>query len=158
MSEFNKAEDKLLYHWVKNLVGTSNAFSINLFISLTVGLLYSFKVLPSPYILFIFGVISPIIFTVCMYFFIGSFSAGILNNQLPAVFKSRVGNKLLMTFDIFLVIGFALLIYLDYLNYFVFRFLQTVFFPSMLLVMLRVLYISKELERFDQEDQEDNIF
>lgn len=154
MSEDIDFENSLLYHWLKNLVGTYISFSINLFITLTFGLFYSFKIFPSPYILLIFGVISPIIFTLCLYFFIRNGSGAILNEPFPKPFITRSGNKLLMTFDIVLIIGFALLIYLGYLNYFIFRFLQTVFFPGMLLVFLRVLFISREIERFN--DKNDN--
>jgi len=150
-------ENSLLYLWLRNLVGSSNSFLINLFISITIGLLYSFNILPSPYILLVFGVISPIIFTVLLYFFIRNSQGGFLNEQLPMVFISRAGNKLLMTFDIFLIIGFALLIFYGPLNYFLFRFLQTIFFPSMLLVFLRILFISSNSQNNNSEDS-DNPF
>jgi len=147
MPEDNNFENSLLYHWLRNLVGTNTAFSFNLFITLTAGLLYSFKVISSPYLLLIFGVISPIIFTLCLYFFIRNGSGELLNEPFPKVFISRAGNRLLMTFDICLIIGFSLLIYLGPLNYFLFRFLQTIFFPGMLLVFLRVLYVSRLIEK-----------
>lgn len=150
MSEDNRVENSLLYHWIGNLVGTYAAFSFNLFVTVTAGLLYSFKALQSPFILLIFGVISPIIFTLCLYFFIRNVSGEILNEPLPSAFVTRAGNRLLMSFDIFLIIGFSLLIYLGPFNFFIFRFLQTIFFPGMLLVFLRVLYVGRLIGKNDR--------
>lgn len=145
------SENSLLHHWMVNLVGTNTAFSFNLTINLSAGLMYSFKVLPTPYLLLLFGVISPILFTLCLYSFIRNGSGYLLNEPLPIVFVSRAGNRLLMTFDICLIIGFALLIYWGPLNYFLFRFLQTVFFPCMMLVFLRFLFINSMIEKHGGE-------
>lgn len=145
------SENSLLHHWMVNLVGTNTAFSFNLTINLSAGLMYSFKVLPTPYLLLLFGVISPILFTLCLYSFIRNGSGYLLNEPLPLAFVSRAGNRLLMTFDICLIIGFALLIYWGPLNYFLFRFLQTVFFPCMMLVFLRFLFINSMIEKHGGE-------
>lgn len=145
------SKNNLLHHWMVNLVGTNTAFSFNLTINLSAGLMYSFKVLPTPYLLLLFGVISPILFTLCLYSFIRNGSGYLLNEPLPLVFVSRAGNRLLMTFDICLIIGFALLIYWGPLNYFLFRFLQTVFFPCMMLVFLRFLFINSMIEKHGGE-------
>ena len=153
MSKDKKFEDKLLYHWLSNLVGTYTMFSVNLFVTLTLGLLYSFKIVPSPYILLVFGVVSPIIFTLCLYFFIRNGSGEFLNEPFPKVFVSRAGNTFLMMFDICLIIGFALLIYLGPFDYFLFRFLQTMFFPGMLLFFLRVLYVNSGSDNSDDDDE-----
>lgn len=147
----NSLENSLLYHWLKNLVGSSTLFSFNLFTNLTAGLLFSFKVFTSPYLLLLFGVFSPILFTLCLYNFIRKGSGIILNESFPKAFVSKGGSLLLMTFDICLIIGFALLIYFGPLNYFLFRFLQTVFFPGMMLVFLRLLYISRMIENNEGE-------
>jgi len=144
----SNAENNILYHWLENLVGSNNSFLINLFITLTFGFLYSFKVLPSPYILLVVGVISPIIFTLILYSYIRNGSGEFLGQAFPKAFISRASNKLLMTFDICLIIGFALLIYLGFLDYFFFRFLQTIFFPGMLLVFLRILYLNTGIQNF----------
>jgi hypothetical protein len=146
-------KNSLLSHWTNNLIGTSTSFSFNLFIHLTAGLLYSFKVITSPYLLLLFGVISPILFTLCLYSFIRNGTVRLFNEPLPSAFISRSGNRTLMTFDIFLIIGFALLIHFDMLNYFLFRFLQTVFFPCMMLVFLRFVFLSSIIERHDNEDE-----
>ncbi len=154
MSENNK--NSLLHHWVENLVGTSTSFSFNLIINFSAGLIYSFKILPSPYLLLLFGVISPILFTLCLYFFIRNGSGQLFNEPLPLVFISRAGNRLLMTFDICLIIGFALLIFWGPLNYFLFRFLQTVLFPCMMLIFLRVLFLNKMIEKYSNSSDEMN--
>lgn len=156
MPEDNRYENSLLFHWMGNLVGTGTVFSFNLFLSLSAGLIYSFKIIPSPYILLIFGIVSPILFTICLYSIIKNGSGELLNEPIPSVFFSRMGNRFLMMFDICLIIGFALLIYLGPLNYFLFRFLQTIFFPCMLLVLLRVLFISKMIEKHGDENDKLN--
>jgi hypothetical protein len=153
MPENNNFENRLLYHWLVNLVGTNTIFSLNLFLTLAAGLIYSFKIFPSPYILLIFGVVSPILFTICLYFIIRNGSGEVLAEPLPSVFLSRSGNQLLMIFDISLIIGFALLIYTGFLDYFLFRILQTVFFPCMLLIFLRVLFISKMIEKHGDDNE-----
>jgi len=152
MSKENNFENSLLYYWLTNLVGSNAMFSFNLIITITAGIAYSFKMVSSPYILLIFGVISPIIFTLCIYHFVRNSSGYILDEQLPGAFRSRFGNTLLMLFDICLILAFATLIYLNYLNYFFFRFLQTILFPGMMLIVLRVLFISGMIERHGDED------
>lgn len=152
MSEDNRFESSLLYRWMGDLVGTYSAFLFNLFVTITIGLLYSFNVFQSPFILLIFGVISPTIFTLCLYFFIRNISGNILNEPFPRAFITRAGNRLLMSFDIFLIVVFSLLIYLGPLNFFIFRFLQTIFFPVMLLVFLRALYVSKLTGKNEEKD------
>lgn len=154
MPEDINFENKLLYHWLTNLVGSSTLFSLNLIISISAGIAYSFKIIQSPYILLLFGVISPIIFTLCLYSFVRNSSGSILNEQIPKAFLSRTGNLMMMIFDICLIIAFALLIYLGYLNYFIFRFLQTIFFPIMMLIFLRVLFISRMIEKHGDEENE----
>lgn len=151
MPEDFKFEDTLFYHWMENLVGSNTTFSINLSITLTIGFLYSLKVLTSPFVLLIFGVISPIIFTLCLYSFIRNGKGELFGESFPKAFLSRASNKFLMAFDISLIIGFALLIYYDYTNYFFFRFLQTIFFPGMLLVFLRTLFINSNTQNFNDE-------
>ena len=151
MTKENNFENRLLYYWLSNLVGSYAIFSLNLTVTVIAGLIYSFKVLTSQYLLLIFGVVSPIIFTICLYFFIRNSSGEILNEPLPKAFVSRAGNRLLMIFDICLIIGFSLLIYFGPLNYFLFRFLQTVFFPGMLLFFLRVLYVSRLVDKHEDE-------
>jgi hypothetical protein len=141
MPNSDNIENRLLYQWLNNLVGSYTAFSLNLGATVVLGLLYSFNIIPSPYLLLIFGVISPIIFTLCMYFLIRNGTGELLNEPLPKVFVSRAGNRILMIFDICLIIGFSVLIYLGPLNFFLFRFLQTVFFPGMLLLLLRLIYV-----------------
>lgn len=152
MPNDKKIEDKFLYYWLYNLVGTNTSFIVNIIVTITAGLLYSFKVVPSPYLLLIFGVVSPIIFTLCLYFLIRNGSGEFLNEQFPKVFMSRAGNSFLMIFDICMIVGFALLIYFGPLNYFLFRFLQTVFFPGMLLFFLRVLHVGGMIGDDDFED------
>lgn len=136
--------NKLIRHWTKNLVGTRNGFFINLTITLLSGFLYSFKVIPFPFMLLIFGVVSPVIFTVCLYTMIFD-SHGLIDiESFPKAFLSRSGNRLMMLFDILLIIGFALLINANVINNLLFRFLQTVFFPATLLVLLRIIYLGEE--------------
>ncbi|RPH31169.1 MAG: hypothetical protein EHM93_14785 [Bacteroidales bacterium] len=153
MPEKFNIRNSLLSHWTTDLIGTSSSFSFNLIVHITAGLLFSFKVLTTPYLLLLFGVISPILFTLCLYSIIRNGTGQLFNEPLPSTFISRSGNRVLMTFDICLIIGFALLIYFGPLNYFLFRFLQTVFFPCMMLVLLRLVFLSSMIERYDNEDE-----
>jgi len=152
MPESFDYENKLLFYWLKNLVGTRALFTFNLTIHLSAGLIYSFKILPSPHLLLLFGVISPILFTLCLYTIIRNGSGYLLDEPIPNAFVSRSGNLLLMTFDICLIVGFALLIYFGPLNYFLFRFVQTIFFPCTMLVLLRVLLISQRIGSNEDEN------
>lgn len=152
MSAGKKIKNGLFSYWTENLVGSSASFSFNLFMNLSAGIIYSFKIIPSPYLLALFGVVSPILFTLCLYDHIRNGSGLLLNEPLPTAFISRAGNRLLMTFDISLIIGFALLIYFGPLNYFLFRFLQTIFFPCMMLVLLRVIYLSNRFGNYNEEN------
>ncbi len=151
MSEDSKIKNSLFSHWTVNLVGSNTTYSLNLFINLFGGLLYSFKVVPSVYLLILFGVVSPILFTLCLYNFIKNSSGAFLGDTIPDAFVSRSGNRLLMLFDVCLIIGFALLIYFGPLNYFLFRFLQTVFFPCVMLILLRFIYLS-QLNRLNDDE------
>ncbi|HCT29613.1 MAG TPA: hypothetical protein DIW31_02515 [Bacteroidales bacterium] len=146
------SNNSLITHWTINLVGTSAIFSINLIISLIGGLLYTFKITQSIYILAFFGVVLPALFTFCLYGFIKDNSESILGNVVPKVFISRASNRLLMLFDVCLIIAFAVLIYFGTLNYFLFRFLQTVLFPCLLLIFLRTLFLSKMFDKFLDEN------
>lgn len=146
-----KIKNNILSHWTINLVGTGNIFLFNLLINLSGGLLYSFKIIPSPFLLLIFGIVSPVLFTLCLYSYVRNSSGMLLNESLPMAFVSRSGNRLLMTFDICLIIGFALLIFFGPLDYFLFRFLQTLFFPCMLLIFLRVLHLSNISENHSND-------
>ncbi len=135
-------ENTLLYYWVKNLVGSGPSYTFNLILTIVFGCLYSFSIVPSPYILLVFGVVSPIIFTICLYFSIRHISELLPGMAFPRALLSANTNILMMLFDVCVIISFASLIYTNILNYFLFRFLQTIFFPTLLLIFLRILYIS----------------
>ena len=152
MSKDLNPNSSLITHWTINLVGSSSIFTINLLISLLGGLSYSFKITESIYALAFFGVVLPALFTLCLYGFIKEHTDSILGMAVPKAFISRAGNRLMMLLDISLIIGFALLIYFGPLNYFLFRFLQTVFFPCLLLIFLRALFLSRVLGKFLDED------
>jgi len=154
MSEEFNSNKSLITHWTTNLVGSSTIFSINLLISLIGGILYSFKVTQSEFVLAFFGVVLPALFTFCLYGFIRDHAESVLANAVPKAFVLRASNRLLMLLDISLITGFALLIYFGPLNYFLFRFLQTIFFPCLLLIFLRVLFLSRVLGKFLDEDDE----
>jgi hypothetical protein len=142
LNDREKNRKTIIFYWIENLVGTGPRFSLNLLISFFGGILYSFNVWSSVYVLVIFGVISPLLFTLCLYFIIRNFNEEKLQEYVPRFFKSPNSNMLLMLFDMTIIIGFATLIYTGFLNYFIFRFLQTVVFPILMLLILRMLYIS----------------
>jgi hypothetical protein len=133
--------DNQIFYWAENLVGTSARFSINLLISLVGGFVYSFKIWPSVYALVVFGVISPLLFTLCLYFLIRYLSQSD-DSPFPKILISRSSGSFMMLADMALIIAMAVLIQLNVINYLAFRILQTIIFPALLLILLRALYLS----------------
>ena len=141
----NQQNENIASYWVKNLVGTTGAFSTNILITVFGGSLYSFGRLSSHIMLLVFGVVSPVLFTFCLYFYIRQVSENIKDERFPKIFSSKKSNVLLMVADMIIIVGLAALIHLNFINYFFFRFLQTVLFPMLMLFMLRFLYISQQI-------------
>jgi len=141
----NQQNEHIISYWVRNLVGTPGGFSTNLLITVLGGSLYSFGILSSHVMLLFFGVVSPVLFTLCLYFYIRQVAESIKNEGFPKFFSSPRTSNLLMLADITIIVVLAVLIHLNYINYFFFRFLQTVLFPVLMLFMLRFLFISKQL-------------
>lgn len=134
-------KESIFIYWRQNLVGAKETYTINLLVTIAGGVLFSFKIIPSPYLLFVFGVVSPILFTLCTYESIKSFKESPLGDDFPKFLTTRYGTYIAMTLDIFIILLFALLIHTNILNNFFFRFLQTVFFPIISLSILRFLHI-----------------
>jgi hypothetical protein len=132
-------KEHLLHFWTRNLVENPGAFTFNLFLFLSFGVLYSFKVLQSPIILLVFGIITPVILTICLY----HMSGVSLQHLLPKVFHKKTSRVLLALLDCSIITLLGILIYRDILNFFFFRFLQTVILPILYLIMLRVLLLSE---------------
>ena len=141
MPDNQQQPEHILAYWIRNLVGNSPIFSTNLLISVLGGSLYSFGIVSSHYMLLIFGVISPLIFTLCLYFSIMNIAENDNENNFPKIFTTKSGNLTLMIFDMSIIVGLAIFIHIDILNYFFFRFLQTVLFPVLMLFLLRFIYI-----------------
>lgn len=126
------------------MVGTREIYNVNLFVTIVGGALFSFKVFPSPYMLLVFGIVSPILFTICTYQSIKGFKEETLGNNFPKFLTTRYSTYIAMAIDISIILLFALLIYFNILNNFFFRFLQTVFFPIISLSILRFLHLVTE--------------
>ncbi|MBN1989058.1 MAG: hypothetical protein JW783_06680 [Bacteroidales bacterium] len=153
-SQHEKFYNSLSYYWVKNLVGSGATFSINMVLTITFGIAYSFKLLPSVYILLVLGVVTPLLFTFLVYSLMRESNGTILGQAMPKVFASRNSNWLFMVLDLGIVLLLAALIYFNILNYWLFRFLQTLFFPLMMLFFLRLLYINSEINRIGGKIEE----
>ncbi len=143
MSNLDNSGKTIFSFWTQNLVESPSVFAFNFLISFVAGVLYSFKVFPSGYILFLFGVVSPIIFTICLYDLLLSSNGEIMGEPIPKAFNNGNRTKAVMLFDCLLILLFAALIHFNVLNFFVFRFLQTVFFPLLLLSILKGFYYFK---------------
>ena len=139
-------KEHTISYWIRNLVGSAGMFSINLIITVAGGSIYSFGVWPSQIALLIFGVVSPLIFTLCLYYSIRHLAENIQDEMFPKIFKSRSGNYTIMVFDMSIILGLAILIHLNYINYFIFRLLQTVIFPMLMLFILRFLYVNQLID------------
>jgi hypothetical protein len=133
-------KEHLLHFWTRNLVENPGAFTFNLFLFLSFGVLYSFKVLQSPIILLVFGIITPVILTICLY----HMSGVSLQHLLPKAFHKKTSRVLLALLDCSIITLLGILIYRDILNFFFFRFLQTVLLPVLYLIMLRVMLLSEQ--------------
>lgn len=136
----NQSKEHILHFWTRNLVENPGTFSFNLFLLLTFGVLYSFRVINSPLILLVFGIITPIILTICLY----HMSGVSLQHMLPAAFHKKTSRVLLALLDCSIITTLGILIYSDTLNFFFFRFLQTVILPLLYLGMLRVLLLAEQ--------------
>lgn len=139
-------KETLLLHWTKNLVESPIAFTFNTSLSITSGVIYSFKLIQSDYLLLIFGVVSPILFTLCLYDLLLNSNGEILGQPLPKAFTKIQLNRMVMLFDCSIIILFAALIHFNILNFFIFRFLQTLLFPVLLLIMLKGFYFALNQE------------
>jgi len=133
-------KEHILHFWTRNLVENPAAFSFNLLLLLSLGTLYSFKVIQSPVILLIFGIITPVIQTVCLYYMSGIS----LQNILPSILQKKSGRVLLALLDCSIITLLGFLIYSDILNFLFFRLLQTVILPVLYLVMLRALLMAEQ--------------
>ena len=134
-------KDSIIFHWTENLVGSYSRFSINALITMLGGTLYSFQIWPSPYFLAIFGVLSPLLFTLCLYYTIRHLSDS-KDNPFPKIFTSQASNPVVMAFDMVIIITMAILIHSDFINFLFFRLLQTAIIPLLLIFMLRFLYLT----------------
>ncbi len=133
-------KEHILHFWTRNLVESPAAFSFNLLLLLSLGILYSFKVIQSPVILLIFGIITPVIQTVCLYYMSGIS----LQNILPSILQKKSGRILLALLDCSIITLLGFLIYHGILNFLFFRLLQTVILPLLYLVMLRALLMAEQ--------------
>lgn len=135
-----KGKEHILHYWTRNLVESPGAFTLNLLLLATFGILYSFRVVQSPLVLLVFGIITPVIFTICLY----HMSGVSLQHMLPMIFQKKSGRVLLALLDCSIIIFLGVLIYRGTLNFFFFRFLQTVLLPILYLIMLRALLIAEQ--------------
>lgn len=134
-------EDKLFFYWTKNLVGTNSRFMLNLTIAILFGTLYSFRIVFTNAILLIFGVVSPVIFTLCLYNLILLIAQDKQEElRFPSLFLKKKSNRLLSLFDSSMVVILGWLIYRGTLNYLFFRLLLTLIIPVLLLIFLRGIY------------------
>ena len=140
-TEQPKNTNGLVFHWIENLVGSGLRFQFNLLISLVGGSLYAFGIWATPIALAIFGVLSPLIFTLCLYSLM-RYMANNPDSPFPTIFTKRMSGAIIMLIDMLIIVAFAVLIHADILNFLFFRLLQTVIFPAILIVMLRVIFLT----------------
>ncbi|MDI3526829.1 MAG: hypothetical protein PWR03_1012 [Tenuifilum sp.] len=135
-----KQNEHLLHYWTRNLVESPIIFTFNLAIISVFGIIYSFRVNLSPFILLVFGILTPVILTICLYHMVGNS----LPEIIPATFSKKRNRVIFALLDCSLITILGILIFSDILNFFFFRFLQTFIVPIISLFMLRVLYLSEK--------------
>lgn len=129
------------YYWIKKLVASPQSFAVHLVIHLSFGILYSFHILDTNAILFIFGLISPTIFIVLNYKLI--YNNPFLKEELHLpdwLFKKEV-NNLIILIDSLIIIAFSLVIYFEIIDTLFLRLVTTFIIPFLLLIMIRVLFL-----------------
>lgn len=134
----------LLYRWTTDFVGSPMSFKFFLVVTVLGGFCYSFGWVPQPYssyLLLIFGVVMPVLLTLCLYNTLMNSNLSFSGFQLLSAFKSKKLNYLLRLVDCMLILVFAGLIFFDILNYFIFRFIQTLLIPCLFVVALRLIYV-----------------
>jgi hypothetical protein len=141
MQEQPQQKNSLVDYWIENLVGTGSRFFFNILISISGGVIYSFGLWPSPTLLILFGVVSPLLFTLCLYTLIKQF-ADLPDSPVPAIFSSQASNSIMMIADMVIIVVLATLIYTNVINFLFFRILQTIVFPVAMLFMLRIIFLS----------------
>lgn len=146
--------NNILFHWVDNLVGTPTRFAFNLVLTIFGGIMYSFGIWPSPFVLAIFGVLSPLLFTLCLYYLMRQLSQTD-DNPFPRIFTSQSTNGVVMFFDMVIIITLAILIHIGVINYLFFRLLQTAILPLLLIFMLRYIYLTITTDENDMGDTDD---
>ncbi|MFP4557803.1 MAG: hypothetical protein ACLFNU_13120, partial [Bacteroidales bacterium] len=112
MTKRKPENTSIVFYWIENLVGTGPRFSFNMLVSVFGGLMYSFSVWDYPIMLAVFGVLSPLIFTLCLYSLIRSMLQS-PENPFPKVFRSQRGSSAFMFLDMLIIIGMAILIQTD---------------------------------------------
>lgn len=136
----DRDKEHILHYWTRNLVESPGVFTFNLLLLAIFGILYSFRIVQSSLVLLVFGIITPVIFTVCLYHMSGIS----LQHMLPKIFQKQSSRFFLALLDCSIIIFLGILIYQGTLNFFFFRFLQTVLLPLIYLVMLRALLIAEQ--------------
>jgi len=136
-----------IFHWARQLIGSSSSFVFNLSTVSLVGIIYSFKITASPVILGVFGLLNPTFLTIFVYQFIKELPKDFMLGgvSMGAFFGRR--RVWMLTTDVSIIVALSLLIYFGPLNMFLFRFLLLFILPLMLLVGLRFLYIIYMLEQ-----------
>jgi hypothetical protein len=130
----------IIFHWIDNLVGSGARFGFNVLVAMVGGFLFSFQIWDSPYALAIFGVLSPLLFTFCLYSLMRHMGDS-EDSPFPKIFTAQSTNAVVMLFDMAIIIALAVLIHINIINYLFFRLLQTVIFPVLMLVILRFVYL-----------------
>ncbi len=138
----DQTNNNIIFFWVHNLVGSGGRFLFNMLLSLTGGILFSFNFWQSTIALAIFGVVSPLLFTLCLYSILRATTSNSDDSPFPKAFTKRRSNAIMMIIDMAVIIALAILIHTNILNYLFVRLLQTVIFPALMLLMLRVLYVN----------------
>ena len=138
----NQRNSNIIFFWVHNLVGSGGRFLFNMLLSLTGGILFSFNLWQSTIALAIFGVVSPLLFTLCLYSILRATTTNSDDSPFPKAFTKRRSNAIMMIIDMAVIIALAILIHTNTLNNLFIRLLQTVILPGLMLFMLRVLYVN----------------
>ena len=151
MEDKDKLYRSFLIKFVNSIVGTRGEFLLSLLLSIVFGILYSFEIWDKVAILFIFGMVLPVLYISATYQLLKN--SKLTNNDKTVFkwFKRSTTNIFLMVIDVILTVSLGLLVYFEILDFMIVKILITIMFPFFYLNALHVLINEDSYIKEDKE-------
>ena len=128
----------IMHKFFKNSFGNNQKFFVSIIITGFFGITYSFKIYDYDILLFVFGMILPVLYIIGVYQMFRKHK-DVIDDDVKTVnfLKSKHGNLLFMTIDIAITLGIGVLIYIGILDYILFKLLVTFILPVIYQIMIK---------------------